>query len=311
MPLDPVFADRLRIHRRYLLSQALRRLRGRVKSIRTPGPQIETRDYAVETPGYPAVRVRAYLPPGTAARPAVLSFYGGAFRIGGIDYPTTDAANRRRAREAGVVVLAVDYSLAPEHRFPTQVEQGYTALTWLPSVSAELGIDITRVAIAGTSAGAAIAATVALLARDRGGLRLRLQPLEVPVVDLTGRHIDLRATWALGIPALLAIRELRSIARTYLRSARDAAHPWASPLRADDHADLPPAVILTAQYDPLRGQGAAYGHVLRRAGVDATVVQYQGVTHDAVMFTGVLPAAGLWHAQVVSTLRALHADRTQ
>lgn len=255
---------------------------------------------------YPDVRVRAYIPPGRGARPAVVAFFGGAFRIGGIDYPTTDAAYRRRAAEANIVVVAVDYALAPEDRFPTQVEQGHTALAWLFAHASEVGVDKTRIAIAGTSAGAAIAAAVALMNRDRDNHPLRLQLLEVPVVDLTGRHIDLRATWALGIPALLAVRELRSIARTYLRSPRDAAHPWASPLRAASHADLPPAMILTAQYDPLRGQGAAYGDRLRRAGVNATVVQYQGVTHDAPIFTAALPAARAWHAQVVDALRTLH-----
>lgn len=352
MPLDPVFSERLRVHRRYLITQALKRARVRLEGFRfrprtdhrsptatghlpaaaappltarerhrrsarawdkteldtvgTPGPDVETHEFMIETPSRPDVRVRAYVPPGAAERPAVLTYFGGAFRIGGIDYPTTDAANRRRAAEADVVVVAVDYALAPEHRFPTQVEQGYVALEWLFSHAPDLGIDPTRVAIAGTSAGAAIAAAVTLINRDRDRLPLRLQLLEVPVVDLTGRHIDLRATWALGIPALLAIRELRSIARTYLGSSRDAAHPWASPLRAHSHAGLPPAMIITAQYDPLRGQGSAYGHRLRRAGVDATVVQYQGVTHDAPIFTRVLPAAQAWHAQVIDTLRTLH-----
>lgn len=358
MPLDPVFSERLRVHRRYLFSQALQLARARVESlglpprtgrrsptaagplsatgraaptgraaltarerhrraarmwdkveldtVGTPGPDVETSEFAIETPGYPDVRVRAYVPPGAAERPAVLAFFGGAFRIGGIDYPTTDAANRRRAAEADVIVLAVDYALAPEHRFPTQVAQGHAALEWLFAHALELGIDANRVAIAGTSAGAAIAASVALMNRDRGDLPLLLQLLEVPVVDLTGRHIDLRATWALGVPAILALRELRSIARTYLRSRNDSTHPWASPLRAASHAGLPPAMILTAQYDPLRGQGAAYGHRLRRAGVDATVVQYQGVIHDVPTFTGVLPAARAWHAQVVDTLRGLH-----
>ena len=129
----------------------------------------------------------------------------------------------------------------------------------------------------------------------------------MPVVDLTGADLDLRATRGLGIPRLLAVRELRSVARTYLARPADAREPYASPLRADSHEGLPPAVILTAEYDPLRGDGDAYGAALRRAGVDASVVRYQGVTHDTPIFTGALPAARRWHDDVVAALRRLHA----
>src|SRR5688572_27709500 len=100
--------------------------------------------------------------------------------------------------------------------------------------------------------------------RDRANLPLRLQVLEVPVVDLTGGHIDMSATSSLGIPRPLAMRELRSVARTYLSRLDLGLDPYASPVRAADHTGLPPAVILTAEYDPLRGDGDAYGHALRR-----------------------------------------------
>ena len=112
--------------------------------------------------------------------------------------------------------------------------------------------------------------------RDRTRIPVRLQLLEVPVTDLTGRHLDLRATRALGIPSLLALRELRSVARTHLARSADARDPLASPLRAASHAGLPPAVIMTAEYDPLRGDGAAYAARLRAAGVEASAVQYLG-----------------------------------
>jgi acetyl esterase len=258
------------------------------------------------------VRIRIYYPDAPDAReeaapvPAWLTFFGGAFRIGGIDYPTTDAMNRRRAREASVAMVAVDYALAPEHRFPTQIEQARAALEWLHRSAPELGIDPLRLGVHGVSAGASIAAALTLRNRDGGGLPIRLQVLEVPVVDLTGAHIDLRATRALGIPSILARRELRSIARTYLPSARDARSPLASPLRAESHARLPEAVIFTAEYDPLRGDGAAYAARLRLAGVEASAVQYLGVTHDVPIFTGVLPAARRWHRDVVAALTRLH-----
>ena len=98
------------------------------------------------------------------------------------------------------------------------------------------------------------------------------------------------------------------MARTYLGSLDRGLEPYASPVRASSHAGLPPAVILTAEYDPLRGDGDAYGHALRSAGVDASVVRYQGVIHDTAMFTGVLPAARRWHTDVVAALRRLHGD---
>lgn len=280
--------------------------RTELRTVGTPGPGIRTTEHEVDVPGYPAVRVRIYHPDADGPVPGVLAFFGGAFRIGGIDYPTTDAAFRRRAADAGVAMVAVDYALAPEHRYPTQVEQAHAALEWLFDNADALGVDAGRIAVAGTSAGANVAAALTLLNRDRGRRPLRLQVLEVPVVDLTGRMLDLRATRALGVPNVLARRELRSVARTYLPRAELAREPYASPLRATSHADLPPAVILTAEYDPLRGDGDAYGAALRAAGVDASVVRYQGVTHDTPVFTGALPAARRWHDDVVSALRRLH-----
>lgn len=346
MPLDPFFAERLRVHRRYLLGRALSSARARLTAlwpfgrtpeppasrsskprlsprarhrraalswdrselanVGTPGPDVPVTEH--EVPGSPPFRVRIYRPAGVDGPiPAVLSFYGGAFRIGGIDYPTTDAAHRRRAHDAGIAIVAVDYALAPEHRYPAQVEQAYAALEWVEAHAAELGIDADRLGVAGVSAGANLAAALTLVNRDRGGFPLKLQLLEVPVTDLTGRQLDLRATRALGIPSLIALRELRSVATTYLGAVRRAEEPYASPLRAESHAGLPPAVILTAEYDPLRGDGAAYGAALRAAGVDASVVQYLGVTHDTSIFTGVLPAARRWHDDVVTALRRLHS----
>jgi len=305
-------------------SEAQRRARARAKhrraalawdrtelaTVGTVGPKLRTVDHEVPVPGYPAVRVRLYYPDAAdaGALPAWLTFFGGAFRQGGIDYPTTDAACRRRAAEAGVIMVAVDYALAPEHRFPTQVEQAYAALLWVHENSESLGVDRGRLGVAGTSAGGCIAAALTLANRDRRGLPIRLQLLEVPVTDLTGGHIDLGATRALGIPSVIAAREMRSIAQTYVPRKADRRSELASPLRAASHANLPEAVILTAEYDPLRRDGAEYAARLRAAGVAATAVRYLGVTHDAVVYTGALPAAREWHRQVIAVLSRLHDD---
>ncbi|GAA5195550.1 alpha/beta hydrolase [Microbacterium jejuense] len=357
MLLDPFFSERLRVHREYLIGQALAGARTRLRELwpfardaevpaggvpqkptaaaklgphararakhrrqalawdrtelrtaGTPGPDVPTTEHRLSPEGLPPFRVRIYRPPAAEApTPAVLAFFGGAFRLGGIDYPTTDAAYRRRAVDADVAIVAVDYALAPEHRFPVAVEQAYAALDWLVTEAADLGLDPGRLGVAGMSAGANIAAALTLVNRDRAAHAVLLQVLEVPVTDLTGARLDLRATRALGIPSIIALRELRSVARTYLPRSRDARAPYASPLRAASHEGLPPAVILTAEYDPLRGDGDAYGAALRTAGVDASVVRYQGVTHDTAIFTGALPAARRWHEDVVTALRRLHA----
>jgi acetyl esterase len=292
--------------------------RKELAAVGRPGPDVRIVEHTVPVSGYPDVRVRVYYPElaaefaggvppvDRALVPATLAFYGGGFRIGGIDYPTTDAGFRLRAIDAGVAVVAVDYALAPEHKFPTAVEQGHAALDWLVREAVGLGIDADRLAISGISAGGNIAAAVTLLNRDRGRVPLRLQLLEVPVVDLTGRHIDLGPVRAMGVPTFLAVREMRSVARTYLRDLSEARKPLASPLLADSHAGLPPAHILTAEYDALRGEGAAYGAALRAAGVEATVVRYLGMTHDTPVFLGAVPAAMRWHRDVVSALRTLH-----
>jgi acetyl esterase len=299
--------------------------RKELAAVGQPGPDVRIVEHTVPVPGRPDVRVRIYYPEladsvvaesvvvdtgDTATErplvPATLAFYGGGFRIGGIDYPTTDAGFRLRALDAGVAVVAVDYALAPENKFPTAIEQGHAALEWLAREAVGLGIDPDRLAISGISAGGNIAAAVTLLNRDGRNIPLRFQLLEVPVVDLTGRHIDFGPVRAMGVPTFLAAREMRSVMRTYLADPADARNPLASPLLTSSHAGLPPAHILTAEYDALRGEGAAYGEKIRRDGGEATVVRYLGMTHDTPVFLGAVPAARRWHRDVVSALRTLH-----
>lgn len=289
---------------------ALRWDRTEQRTVGSTPPKVDTEEHVVAVLGQPDVRVRVYRPRDQGERilPVVVSFFGGAFRIGGIDYPTTDAAYRRRTVDADVVTVAVDYALAPEHRYPCAVEQSYAALVWVAENAGSLRVDPERLAVQGTSAGGDLAAVMTLMARDRRGPAIALQVLEVPVVDLTGGNIDFRATWALGIPMFIAVRELVSVARTYLGDRTRAREPYASPIRASSHRHLPPAVILTAEYDPLRKMGDAYGAALRRAGGDASVVRYLGVNHDVSIFTGALPAARRWHADVVSAYRRLHGS---
>ncbi|SEB81125.1 acetyl esterase [Paramicrobacterium humi] len=273
-----------------------------------PGPEVPTEDHTIEVPGFLEVRVRVYRPLTDAAglRPAVLAFFGGSFQLGGLDWTSIDAAFRSRTADSGVVTVAVDYALAPEHRYPAAVEQGYAALHWLAENAAELGVDPDRIAVNGTSSGGNIAAAVTLLNRARAWHPLALQLLEVPALDLTGGHIDKRPLREMKIPLLMARRELVAVANAYLKDRSLAHRATASPLLADHHRGLPPAVVLTAEYDVLRGDGAAYGTALRESGVDASVVEYKGATHDAAMFRGVVPLAERWHRDVVAALGTLH-----
>ncbi|MCU1561007.1 alpha/beta hydrolase [Mycetocola sp.] len=277
-------------------------------------PEVAVTDHVVDVDGFPSVRVRVYRPleatgsggPGTPLLPAVLAFFGGSFQLGGVDYTSVDATFRARTADAGVIHVAVDYALAPEHRYPTQIEQGYAALGWLVDNAAQLGVDADRIGINGTSSGGNIAASVTLLNRDRAGHPLRLQVLEVPVTDLTGKSIDMAPIREMRIPRFLARRELVQVAEAYLGDRARAKEPYASPARALTHRGLPPAWIFTAEYDALRLDGEAYAAALRASGVDASAVRYQGATHEAAIYTKVVPLARRWHADVVTALRTLH-----
>jgi acetyl esterase len=277
------------------------------KKVGWPAPELASDDHTVVVPGYPDVRVRIYRPDDAAPRiPAVITFFGGSFQLGGIDWTSVDASYRLRTRDSGVAHVAVDYSRAPEWRYPTPVEQGYATLAWLVENADDLGIDAARIALNGTSAGGNIAAATALMNHDRMAHPLALQLLEVPVTDLTGSHIDLAPIRAMGIPTFLARRELTSVPQTYLGDRSRDRERYASPLLADDLSGLPPAYVFTSEYDALRADGQAYAAALRRAGVEAHAVQYQGANHEAAMFTAVVPLARRWHHDAVAVLRTLH-----
>ena len=210
-----------------------------------------------------------------------------------------EVAELVEASRAEVAVAA----LCRRWGYPVQVEQGYAALVWLFEHADEVGVDPSRIGILGISAGGNLAAAVALKNRDLGNLPVRLQLLEVPVVDLTGRHLDLTATRGLGIPRPLAMRELRSVARTYLSTPDVALEPYASPLRATSHEGLPPAVILTAEYDPLRDEGEAYGEALRSAGNSVTIKRYDGMTHVFFQLGAMLEEGRQAMAETAAALR--------
>ena len=222
------------------------------------------------------VRLRVYTPSGEreTARPALLWVHGGGFVIG--DLETADPTARALASLTGAVVVSVDYRRAPEHRCPTAALDCMAALEWVVSNASDLGIDPARVAVGGDSAGGNLAAVVSRLARDRGGPAIVLQVLVYPCLDAAMDTASHREN-AEGF--LLTGTTMRWFWASYLGSEVDPRDPMASPLHAADLSRLPPALIITAEFDPLRDEGEAYGAALAAAGVPVTVSRYDGEVH--------------------------------
>ncbi|WP_158883764.1 alpha/beta hydrolase [Amycolatopsis anabasis] len=248
-----------------------------------PGqPVAAVRDDVV--PGEPDLAVRIYRPvAGEAALPVIVYFHGGGFVL--CDLDTHDGVCRLLANEAGALVVAVDYRRAPEHRYPAAVQDAYRAVCWVSARATELGGDPHRLAVAGDSAGGTLATVTTLLARDRGGPPIGFQLLIYPVTDCLAP----RDNHAEGY--YLTRTHMRWFAEQYLADTAQGEQPYASPLRSPSLAGLPPAAILTAEHDPLREEGEAYGARLAEAGVPVAVHRVNGLFHGVFGLSGILPAA--------------------
>jgi acetyl esterase len=220
------------------------------------------------------IPVRIYVPQTNGPLPVVAYFHGGGFVYCSLD--THDDTCRALANASGCSVVSVDYRLAPENKFPAAPEDAYAVTRWLADNGAEIGVDPQRIAVAGDSAGGNLAAVVALMARDRGGPALAFQLLVYPVADF-GFDTDSYRENADGF--LLTEKMMRAFWKYYLADEADGGHPYASPLRADCLDALPPAFVLTAEFDPLRDEGEAYAARLAEAGVPTTARRYDGMIH--------------------------------
>jgi acetyl esterase len=224
------------------------------------------------------IPVRLYRPDVRPAPPLVVYFHGGGWTIGSVD--GHDLVCRALANRVGCAVLSVEYRLGPEHRFPAAADDAWAATVWAASHAAELGADPERLVVAGDSAGGNLAAVVALQARDAGGPRIAFQYLIYPSTDMRPR--DWPSHRENGEGYFLELRDMEWFQGHYLGSPADAEDWRASPAAAASHAGLPPALIQTAEYDPLRDQGEAYGELLRAAGVSVRVTRYRGMIHGFV-----------------------------
>jgi acetyl esterase len=262
-------------------------------------------DYAVPA-GQDVITVRAYRPGSRAPLPAHIELHGGGWWLGSIDELINEAICRHRCAHAGCVVFAVEYRLAPEHPFPAAVVDAYSALLWIRRHAAALGVDAGRISIGGTSAGGNLAAAVALRARDLPGPGLVFQLLEVPALDLTGETMRAAAATGELAPVADRLHEFETPLHRYFRDPADARLPLASPVRADDLSGLPPAHIITAEFDPLRNEGEWYARRLAEAGVEVTATRYPGAVHGTGYLTGVWELAQRWQHEAAQALRQAH-----
>ena len=229
------------------------------------------------------IRLRLYWPNAAAPLPAIVYYHGGGHVIGSLD--THDLVARNLSAGVGALVASVDYRMGPEHKFPAAVEDSFAALRWVHAHAAELGANPDRIGVHGDSAGANLAAVVALLARDAGSPSLRLQSLVYPVADYGMAGASYKK-YAQGY-GLLTREAMGWFRNHYLRSPRDAEDWRASPIKAASFAGVAPAIVITAECDVLHDDGERYAAALRAAGVPVEYKEYPGMIHG---FFGMMPA---------------------
>jgi len=243
------------------------------------------------------VPLRLYRP-ADGVLPALIYLHGGGWVVG--DLETHDVVCRQIAAQSGAIVIAVDYRLAPEHRFPAAVDDAWSATTWIAAHASELGIDAARIAIGGDSAGGGLAAAVTLMARDAGAPRLAYQVLVYPVMDLRAES-ESYTTFADGYMLT------RSAMKWYIAQYAPDEKTWrdwrGSPLLAASVDGVPPALILAAQCDPLVSEGAQYARRLEQAGIAAEYVAFEGMIHGFLTMGGRIDAAQRAVATISTSLR--------
>lgn len=249
------------------------------------------------------IPIRIYTPEGNGPFPVLVFFHGGGFVICSLD--SHDQICRMLTNRAHCVVVSIDYHMAPEHRFPAAPEDCYAATQWVAENAASINGDSARIAVGGDSAGGNLAAVVSLMAHERGGPKLVFQLLIYPVTD----HYD-PGTQSLRDNAdgyFLTRDDMIWFTNHYIKSDADIGHPYLHPLRAKDLSNLPPAYVVTAEYDPLRDEGEAYAQRLRDAGVPVQAKRYNGMIHGFFNMTGVVDQSKVAITEAAAALQAAFA----
>jgi acetyl esterase len=235
-------------------------------------------------PGGKLIPVRIYTPTGKGPYPLLVFFHGGGFVVG--DVESYDVTCRILTEKTGAKVISVDYRLAPEHPFPAAPEDCYTATKWVADHAEELNGDLNNLIVCGDSAGGTLAAAVTLMARDRKTPKIAKQVLIYPVTDYHNHNSSSI------YPSYTENAEGYGVSNThmslfwdlFLEKKEDRTHPYASPIRANDFTNLPPALLFTAEYDVLRDEGEQYGIRLREAGVAVYAKRFKGIIHGFIQF---------------------------
>jgi acetyl esterase/lipase len=268
-----------------------------------PMPDLaEVTDHAITAPdGELALRI--YRPTRDVEAPALVYFHGGGMVLG--SNHSFEPLARNLAQSSGATIVAVEYRLAPEAPPPAQFDDAFRATAWVAANATELGLDPTRIGVIGDSAGGALAAAVALAARDRGGPSLFCQVLLYPGVD---RDMTVPSLATLESAPMLCLDDI-----LYMHELADAGtgppdHPYLVPAYATNLSDLPQAIVATAAVDPIRDWGERYAERLRDAGVQTTVTRYPGVYHGFLMRSESVARAGLALAEIGALLRAKFAN---
>ncbi len=263
-----------------------------------------TEDRTIPGPDGDELPIRIYRPTRARSEGVLLFFHGGGWVVGSVN--SHDLVARALTEKAGCVTISVDYRLAPEHPFPAGPEDCYAATVWAVDRATELGIDPTKVAVAGDSAGGNLAAAVALMCRDRGGPALVHQALIYPVTDFddsTGSMVANAEGYGLTRDTMAWFHD------AYAPTAADRANPYAAPNRATDLSGLAPATVIVAGYDPLHDEGVAYAQKLQDAGVSTELMRYPGQFHGFFSMSKFIGEASRAQEQVASALRGAFNPR--
>jgi acetyl esterase len=266
------------------IREGMRRMLG---ALPPPQPIAHVEDRTLATDAGP-LKARIYHPAPQERRPVLVFFHGGGFVLGDLD--THDGLARALAAASGAVVVSVDYPLAPEHKYPAAPNAAYEATAWVARHAAALGGDGARLAVAGDSAGGNLAAVACQQLRG-SGIALRHQLLLYPYLDCSDAAAASASYRECAQGYFLGAAELDWYRAQYLTNPADATDVRASPLHQRELHGLPPATIITAEYDPLRDQGEAYGEALQRAGGSATVRRWPGQFHGFISMQGMIDAA--------------------
>lgn len=275
----------------------------------SPPPEVgEVRELSAESQHGP-VPLRMYRPLGhdaTALLPALVYYHGGGWLLGDLD--THDTLCRELANSSGCAIVSVDYRMAPEHRFPIAVDDCLAATYWVHRHAQELGIDATRLAVGGDSAGGNLAAVVAIAARDAGDLPLQYQLLIYPATDMR-RTAPSHTTNGQGY--MLTSDTMTYYHDHYIVDSKDDLDWRASPLLCENLSGLPPSLVLVAGYDPLRDEGVMYAQRLSEAGSKATLISFERQIHGFILMGKILDEANTAVSICAAQLReALHRQQT-